>query len=292
MTNARYEPADVALIPKDACHVFVSRRFEDGEVIGPSIRKQLAAYGNGKLTFCDMQSFMHGDDYREKIDEHLERANVLLLVFTKPARNDFDWSIFEAGTFKGMARTTKRRTVCLHPEGEDPPEALKNLNSVPAIEERVAKLLLDLFRETTFTNTKKPVNPLFDQSDADRISKVICSKMKGISGESATDFKYVNPYIQLMIDGPIEDPENDQELCKLIDEAKVFSDDKSMNFLFCVGKLKARKTNWTWRELEPKTNLDSDKAGFNAQWMREVEMIIKRYIQSILRILKLKAATF
>ena len=114
-----------------------------------------------------------GIDWREAIEEELFQADVLLLLFTSPAK-EWDWPLYEVGLFTSLDRNDHRDVVYLY-SGNYRPEPLCHIQGVkvnlddPAADEEGRDELIAFLREfyttTLITGTEPVLRPTISQSE-------------------------------------------------------------------------------------------------------------------------------
>lgn len=126
-------------------------------------------------TFMD-DGIPGGEVWVNWIREHIGMSNILLFLFSEPTAN-WDWCLFEAGMFLGAEERTKR-VICIHHPSFNPPAQLQHLQSEPAEDDNIKKLLTDIYTTTNITNLPEPLYPdlIHLRGKIDHASKVICSE--------------------------------------------------------------------------------------------------------------------
>ena len=94
--------------PTRICRIFVSRKTSD-DLVTEMRRKTLMNWAPRRLKFFDAARIEPGANWRTKIREELSRANLFFLVLTNPARDHFDWPLYEAGLFDSLECARFRR---------------------------------------------------------------------------------------------------------------------------------------------------------------------------------------
>jgi TIR domain len=85
---------------------------------------------------CDCKSLDGGTEWREEIENALDKAFSLYLIYTTPHVN-WDWCIYESGYFAGRRGPGKAKLVVLHPHGVRLPDPLSKWNSIAAEPSRI-----------------------------------------------------------------------------------------------------------------------------------------------------------
>ena len=269
----------------DTCHVFVSRRKEEGTIIerDSEIRGRLSELGNDRLTFWDMSDITSGEDWPEVIYQKLETTNILLIILTRAALKDFIWPTFEIGCFYGLHgrpqnKKEKRKIVCIYADGESVPDPLRNFQGVPANQRSVEKLLWQLYKDKDFTCTDKPINAKVTGGSIKSIAESICTGINRGDGNEVKDCKRMNPRIHVMLDESmvkrIKTPGPEDSLKGIFEGAKISSDFRNDGRLQQIFRRNLR----TWGCLKETSALNSDPAEFNQHWMREIESIVKGFL--------------
>lgn len=268
----------------DICHVFVSRREEEEEVIGKGteVRQELVTLSAERLCFWDMSDIEEGEDWRDAINRELEKANLLLLVLTKPAQKDFDWPIYEAGRYSGLPHKVGGKTICLYPAGETMPDTLNHIQGVEAVQPDVVDLLLNLYHKTSLSGTKAPLNKSIQEKHVDEIAEMICDGINGRTDDTLRGFHYINPYVQLILkkrfDKISANTDDESALQTVFKDAEIVSNDRTLRTMFGLGDKAPDGEPWKWRQLEDAAILDDDPKGFNVHWMRELEAIMEGHL--------------
>jgi hypothetical protein len=95
-----------------------------------------------------------GAPWRQEIVKWLDMSSYLVLVFTDPDE-DWGWCLYETGFFDALSRYpnsgTERRIYCLHHAAASPPSPIEDLQSIPAIPEKVEEWLEELYKNTNQT---------------------------------------------------------------------------------------------------------------------------------------------
>ena len=280
----RKEPSDDE---RDICRVFVSRREEEGKLIGTGTRilKRLEELGASRLKFWDMAEFTPAEEFRKEIDQQLLNSNLLLLVLTAPAREDFEWPIYEASRFSGMHHPQDARTICLHSVNQDMPRVLSHKQGVPATVDDVAKLLFEIYNNKDFTLTKAPINPEISEETLVDLATQICKLLNDPIVDAIEDTKFVNPSIKITFEIPKEEKcriLKDRKLLRgKIDDGRISPTANTLQNMFGLEP-KGSGVKWTWGELfEQVSQLEiNDQGDFNRQWMQELEPILFNRLKS------------
>jgi hypothetical protein len=138
------------LLPKlleDKVTAFFSYKERD-KIVAERIVDRLETWSNNNLFIYHMGRLPDGEDWRKWIENALKECDWFLMLLPSPqdgvdGENVKDWLTFEAGYYfreKGLCG----RLVGLHHPGTNLPEPLKNLQFVPATEDKVEKFLTNL----------------------------------------------------------------------------------------------------------------------------------------------------
>ncbi|MDJ0710717.1 MAG: hypothetical protein QNJ14_10015 [Woeseiaceae bacterium] len=258
---------------KNTCHIFISRKTTDAHILGrrTANREKLLAWANDKLTIFDAALIEPGNLWRSRIREEIERADILLLVVTRPSQRDFDWPLYEAGLFDSLQGN--RHLICIYPEGSKPPDQLADIQGVEATEANILDLLTKLFEDASFTNTSEPLSPkvpkAFDE-ELRAIAKETYQDISGVRDSSACEVQYLNPYLQLRLQPGAK---------RLTPDTEIKSNMRSLRTLFKLRKRPPDREFWSWHDIEKAVDIgDDDPMDFNVQWMREAEEVINKML--------------
>ena len=260
--------------PTIKCRVFISRKTEDRNV-GERIRKALLDWAPN-LEIFDAEDIEPGEDWLVRLRKELKRANILLLLLTKPARDDFDWPLYEAGLFESLDEEDRRRVVCVYADpGETSsskhraraqlPSQLGNTQAVKATEPEILKLLVRLFRDRKFTLTVEPLNPRLSEERLRPIARAIADDINRVRSERVSHIEYNNKYIQLDLPPDVNALER---------STGIESEKESLRRLFGLRKNPVHGQLWTWGEIADKVVNKHDPAGFNRRWTKQLEGIV------------------
>jgi hypothetical protein len=239
-------------------NIFVSHKKED-EAAALCIRDILKRFDdddNPMIEFHLSEEIPGGEPWYEWITSKLKSSNLLILLFTDPARN-WDWCLYEAGLFDLMDGDHHRRTICLHSSATDPPEPLKHIQAFSAKPKDIEKFLNQLFIDTVLTDLDKPIAswlkkaPEKLESAAIDISKLIDRK------PFRSEWHTKNMIIH------VKDPETIQQDC-IPPDAKVEATEKTLE-LFAKGNRR-----WDWKDLEEKARSREDQ-----RWLDELAVAMK-----------------
>jgi hypothetical protein len=106
---------EAAVQPKPViCKIFISRKTEDGSILGEEtgIRQELIRLGRDQLKFYDADDIRVGDKWRVELRKLLRGCNLLLLILTRHAKNEFGWPLYEAGLFDGLDDPRRSGSSC------------------------------------------------------------------------------------------------------------------------------------------------------------------------------------
>lgn len=245
----------------DVCRIFISRKKADSEVIDREIQEALEAWAPDRLEFFDDRSIKAGDKWREEIRRELEKATILLLVLTKPARDDFDWPLYEAGLFEDLNGKRQKRVICLHPVGEERPSQLGERQAVEATEENILGLLQSLYRDAEFSGTQSPLNGKVKDHQLEPIVEAIFEHIHGRPSDELKSYEYGNHWIQLVLRN--EDKSLDTGV-------QIRSSKHSMGNLFGLNEKPVDREAWTWADIESAAQLTNDPREFNTRWISQL----------------------
>ncbi|MCP4203924.1 MAG: TIR domain-containing protein [bacterium] len=248
--------------PTENCRIFVSRKQSDRDVFGKEIQEDLETIGAGRLEFFDDTDIEFGDKWRQKIREELDKANVLWLVLTKPAKKEFDWPLYEAGLFEDLEDGSQERVVCLFPDEGKCPSQLNERQAVKANPDSLFKLLKDLFTKKHFSGTVQPLNPKAKDKDLQAIAKKISDLVNGIADPNEIrSVSHGNKWIELVCP---------KSLDSLSPDVEVESDERSLGDLFDLQPKPVRGETWKWSQIEEAAKLEGDPKGYNLLWIEEL----------------------
>lgn len=108
--------------------VFISHKEEDKE-LAFAVRTVLES-GSGSLR-CFVSGSDYSGDWLATIRSELRSADVLLLLFTSPARQ-WDWPLYEVGLFTPIEETAPQGAIVYLYSGESRPKPLEHLQGVRA----------------------------------------------------------------------------------------------------------------------------------------------------------------
>lgn len=274
------------ILPDEVCRVFISRKTMDQDIMGDATedRRQLVSLvgkaSDGKtdrLQFFDAELIPLGVDWRRKIRAEIKRADILLLVLTKPAQDHFDWPLYEAGLFDSLREDG--RLVCFYPEYGEPPDQVKDMQGVKASQKNILKFLKNLFTDNEFTNTLTPLKSDAFDTFSDLMIKIATRVYERINGagDALPEVTYANPYIQLILK-----PGSSM----LTEDVEIKSERVPLRTLFNLnmkprlGDNRTSKDHWTWGDIEEAVDLgDKDPMNFNELWMREAEAAVRLLLQ-------------
>ncbi len=154
--------------------VFVSHKHEDRE-LAKSIKEIVEPYAPSRLEcFISGENIVAGEDWKKRVKQELRKSNLLLLLFTQPAK-EWDWCLFEAGLFTPLlSDDDRRRIVCIHPPDSDGPRPLTNLQGVKADPENMGKFLVKFFHTSEITKVDPPLNPKINKKTINEMARQIC----------------------------------------------------------------------------------------------------------------------
>ena len=254
-------------MPNDLCRIFVSRKTNDRDVFGANTRagKDLKLLAEGRLEIFDATLIGFGKKWRDVILEEIGKANILLLILTRPTRNEFDWPLYEAGVFGGLSEAGKN-LVCIYPEGELPPDQVSAIQGVEATREYIKKLVKDILCDEEFTSTKEPLHRKNYDENPSMIAAIEQEIYDGINGQPGVEIKnteYINPHMQLELSDGAK---------PLGGEVKIISDKETLIALFGLPEPPKIPGFWTWGDIETAlTDPEADPSRINLQWMRQLE---------------------
>ena len=154
--------------PRDTwVRVFISHKAEDKELA-------FATSQILKAECTNLRCFVSGSDYSQDwlrtIKSELASADVLLLLFTSPAKQ-WDWPLYEVGLFTPLDDTLPKRSIIYLYSGENRPAPLKHLHGVrvdPNDLSDIEKFLSKFYKTSEITGIDPP---LLQRISKEEISK-------------------------------------------------------------------------------------------------------------------------
>ncbi len=250
--------------PTTTCRIFVSRKTSDNLV--SKMRRDKLMKWAANLEFFDAAKIEPGANWRKTIRDELYKANIFFLVLTNPARDDFDWPLYEAGLFESLEEEDRRRIICIYADSNDgPPDQLGDIQGVRATEPEILGLLMKLFHDKDFSLTREALNTRLTEEDLRPIAGEIAADISGGKSDRISDREYANKFIQLLI-APGAD--------SLGDDTEVRSEKDSLGPLFGLRKKPLSGRWWAWGEIAGRVVHSKDPAGFNRRWTRQLAEIV------------------
>ncbi|MCP4203092.1 MAG: TIR domain-containing protein [bacterium] len=251
---------------KDTCRIFISRKTSDSNVVGEEIRGQLNLLAANRIEFFDAERIEEGQRWAEEIRKELDQADILLLVLTKPAKDDFDWCLYEAGLFEDLHSSTSKSIVCLYPEGEKVPDPLFERQGLEATTKRIFKYLVRLYTNPRASNTSGPLNAaLADPKFAKAQLLPIAEKIHKLINRKPADKEqliHANKYIQVILPAGVNSVGKDTQIS---------SDRESLKELFDLPPSPKAGKLFEWSKLVAKARIERDSEGHNLAWANELE---------------------
>lgn len=226
-------------MPEDL-NIFFSFIHEDEE-IAKSVRDELLDYCSGVKIYLS-KSMTPGEELSKWIDEYIAKATLLFLFYIEPS-NTWDWCLYEAGLFTGIAKENKnqRKVICLHSEKVKAPAPMRLLKTVDTSSKSLIDFLTSLYKDTDITGLEKPLNPDIQESKikglAEKIRKLISPKKQVVSY-----FYYCN-YLEINIDNSLDCYKN-----RSIESATIKSDSKTLR-IFGLEATNPEGKSWKWGDL-------------------------------------------
>jgi hypothetical protein len=125
--------------------IFISHKMNTDTELAEDIGSKLSLYAGSQVVVTHAGKFRYGERWRERIEEQLNRAHWLILLFTDP---DEDWGfcLFECGYFRRiMESDTTKRLITFCRRQDQISEALKEFNALVMTEQAVEALLKDIY---------------------------------------------------------------------------------------------------------------------------------------------------
>lgn len=154
--------------------VFISHKEEDKE-LAFAVRGILEA-GSGNLR-CFVSGSDYSGDWLATIRDELRAADVLLLLFTSPARQ-WDWPLYEVGLFTPIEESAPQGSIVYLYSGESRPKPLEHLQGVrvdPSNLNILKNFLAKFYRTSEITRRDPPLNPGISGDELDDQATKICS---------------------------------------------------------------------------------------------------------------------
>ena len=169
--------------------IFISHKavdFATAEKVSAALKGLAGTKARGRnpeIKIFLSEEIPYGDDWLKCLHEELERADVLVLIYTDPDEN-WSWCMYEVGYFasthdfekRGSSRerqASERRIYCLHHPSLPPPPPLERLQVVKADTYRVRRFVEDFIKEAKvaqdpakIAEAVKNITDCFEQRDA------------------------------------------------------------------------------------------------------------------------------
>lgn len=227
--------------------VFISHK-KDDHATAMIVKSTLEKFSGDLEFFVSGDQIAGGEDWHERLRQELRDSDLLLLLFTEPAKK-WDWCLYEVGLFERLDDKTEP-VVCLHNCEGGPPDPLKGLQSVAADIESVEKFLDQLIRTTNYTNHKKPLNAKVSDDDIQEAAEAICNQFAG----------NIKPYYACFR-AHLTLPSVDEQFTQIPRDAIVSGSTETMRLF---GRT---PDDTTWGELI-ESHLDPD-----ARWVSEIDQV-------------------
>jgi hypothetical protein len=136
--------------------VFISHKEEDKE-LAFATRHLLEAQCNNLRCFVSGSDYSH--DWLNTIKSELASADVLLLLFTSPAKQ-WDWPLYEVGLFTPLDDNLPKRAIVYLYSGEHRPAPLKHLQGVrvdPKKLQYIEDFLTKFYKTAEITGIEPPL---------------------------------------------------------------------------------------------------------------------------------------
>jgi hypothetical protein len=155
--------------PKTRLEVFVSYAEEDAQLVNEITEELSKPFASLLKFFVDTDTIKDGDRWREKINERLDSADILLIISTGQLKESHDFPGFEVGYFSRSIKERptidgkiKRQIIPIN-IGAKPPSAVLDIQGVVIRKEDLLNFELvpgDLSSEENFLE-KLPENNAF-----------------------------------------------------------------------------------------------------------------------------------
>lgn len=169
---------------KSTLEVFVSYAKEDLSLVREIVEELKKPFGYALRFFIDDRSIDNGDDWRNKIHDALDRADILLIVSTGHRRESHSFTGYEVGWFSNSKKIrpnsgiVKRQIIPLV-IGDKPPGAVADIQGVLLPKENVFNLEVkpgDLSTEGKFIQIAAAGNPF--KKLLIHIRNIMCDMLK------------------------------------------------------------------------------------------------------------------
>lgn len=153
--------------------VFISHKEEDKE-LAFAVHEAL---GSGARSLrCYVSGTDYSDDWLATIRSELRSADVLLLLFTSPAKK-WDWPLYEVGLFTPIDETAPQGSIVYLYSGESRPKPLEHLQGVrvdPTNLKPLENFLAKFYKTSEITQRDPPLNPRISKSEILLRAEKIC----------------------------------------------------------------------------------------------------------------------
>jgi len=169
---------------KSTLEVFVSYAKEDLSLVREIVEELKKPFGYALRFFIDDRSIDDGDDWRNKINDALDRADILLIVSTGHRRESHSFTGYEVGWFSNSKKNrpnsgiVKRQIIPLV-IGDRPPIAVADIQGILVPKENVFNLEIkpgDLSTEGKFMQIAASSNPF--KKLLIHIRNIMCDMLK------------------------------------------------------------------------------------------------------------------
>lgn len=160
--------------------VFVSHKEEDKE-LAFAVRGILEA-GSGNLR-CFVSGSDYSGDWLTTLRDELRAADVLLLLFTSPAKK-WDWPLYEVGLFTPIDDSAPQGSIVYLYTGESRPKPLEHLQGVrvdPSNLKTLETFLFKFYQTSEITRRDPPLNPEMSVEEIRERAAKICGAFAATS---------------------------------------------------------------------------------------------------------------
>lgn len=240
----------------DGVELFISHKHEDRD-IALKIKEELEV-ASTRLSCFVSEHIAYGSDWFDTIRANLERADVLLLIFTS-STIQWDWPLYEVGLATNLEDPDRCRIVCIYPPGAEPPDPIKAFQAVQATEEGLEKFLRQLFCTKDLVDVEPVLNERLKEGES----------LQRLAREIAECFTTVEPwencftyYLWLVV----EEVASDEAVENQEVPASAFVDPRSTALdLFGLASKPPGREHWLWQDLLAKVGDSED-----SQWVRDL----------------------
>lgn len=168
--------------PDNWVRIFISHKEEDKELAFAD--RDILESGCTNLR-CYVSGSGYSHDWLATIRTELRQADVLLLLFTSPAKQ-WDWPLYEVGLFTPIDDATPERTIIYLYAGEQRPAPLEHLQGVrvdPANLKTLESFLSRLYKTADITRREPPLHPRIKDRELHARAEKLCAAFMAVAAE-------------------------------------------------------------------------------------------------------------